>query len=262
MPTDLPGGPYMSSNEVRRQRVRRGVLSRLGLFALLLAGAPACLAQFGFSCQSGAQGGSNPSTSGSVPCGNSDSGASASDSPAYYEYTNAAGNAAVLNNTYLIAGNSDATSVWSNQFTVHGPTGVAPLQFQIKMVITGIPTSSECLTNNNQAVLKAQLYYGGEGSINTMGYTGGVVGLGYFSGSCGGTQYNETTGIITIDPGQYFNANTSLNVSASAFAGYTESPAGVPFVENGSAGISGASAVLPEHPRRASRLPMTPSPTL
>lgn len=168
----------------------------------------------------------------------------------------------MLNNTYLIAGNSDATSVWSNQFTVHGPTGVAPLQFQIKMVITGIPTSSECLTNNNQAVLKAQLYYGGEGSINTMGYTGGVVGLGYFSGSCGGTQYNETTGIITIDPGQYFNANTSLNVSASAFAGYTESPAGVPFVENGSAGISGASAVLPEHPRRASRLPMTPSPTL
>jgi hypothetical protein len=172
---------------------------------------------------------------------------SATNSPAFYDYTNAAGDAAQYANPFLIADNSEADSDWGDQFLARGPTGTGTLQYQVSLVVSGTLETSACTyaVDGNSASLFVLLYYnlqGGSGTINTTGYNGSP-GLGYQSDACYGQEFNTTTGIITIGNGQYFSLTTALAASASTFAGYPTTPPYLPFYEDSTASVSNATVL-------------------
>lgn len=168
--------------------------------------------------------------------------ASATNSPAFYEYTDADGNGAQFNNPIIDRAQPQSVAGWSDNFTPGGPFPVGRLlQFRATLVMTGTPTSSECVTGQNDSsifvILEAS--QGNTIIINTLNSEGGP-GLGYQAGACRGLLFSVTSGVITAEAGFPFNLATQLSVAADTFAGYPPPPINVPFVQNGTAGVAKA----------------------
>jgi len=259
-------------------------LSRSILIAVWVLGAPTAFAQINHGCTSSASNGAYATTNGPVPCSNSDSGqfassktiiveddggsfpaiftigysnsatasssglvlqasavASVSNSPAFYEYS-VGGNGAQINNPLISAASPEGDSSWFDQFVALG-TGL--LQFQVTMVVTGTPTSSECVSGMNDAVIRADVFFddngSGSGTINTFDPDlPGAAGLGMYSSACSGVQ-STTTGVVTILASQSFSLGTELRAIALGFAGYPDlvlNGASAVFVQNGDSSVN------------------------
>ena len=168
--------------------------------------------------------------------------ASATNSPAFYEYTDGDGNGAQFNNPVVDRAQPGSEAVWNNSFTPGGPFPRGQLlQFRATLVVTGSPTSGECVTDQNDADIIVNLFasQGNSFIINTFNAEGGQ-GLGYQNDACRGLLFNVTSGVITAEAGFPFNLATQLSVGASTYAGYPPPPMNVPFVQNGTAGVANA----------------------
>ena len=172
--------------------------------------------------------------------------ASATNSPAFYEYTDSDGNGAQFNNPIIDRAQPQSTAAWSDNFTPGGPfPNGRLLQFRATLVVGGTPTSSECVTGQNDAsifvILNAS--QGNSVIINTLNFEG-APGLGYQVGACRGLLFSVTTGVVTAEVGFPFNLTTQLSVAATTFAGYPPPPLNVPFVQNGTAAVASATVAF------------------
>ena len=170
--------------------------------------------------------------------------ASAQSTPAYYDYDDAGGTTARINNTLQISASPEAISRWNERFLVQAPHWS---QFRVTMVVSGVPTSSGCLpdynVNVNDAGIGAETFFSslGNASIDSMDpLVGGQAGLGYLQTVCLGVAGNTTTGIISVKGPGGFELSAVLNANGSAWAGNTPST----FIENGDVGVSNAKMII------------------
>lgn len=177
---------------------------------------------------------------------------SATASPAFYEYIDADGNAAQINNPLFTSVTPSGESSWFNRFTVSGPSGAGALQFRVTLVVTGTPNAAECASGLNDAFIRTQVDFNagvgaaGSGTMNTLDpLVGGESGLGYLVSACNGVQASTMTGVITMPPAlgaeAFFLSNT-LTAGVTGWAGDTADgfpppPPTITFVQNGGGSV-------------------------
>jgi hypothetical protein len=157
--------------------------------------------------------------------------ATATTSPAYFDYTNDEGETAQFNDPLIIQ-SASSTQVASNtiDFTVGGtlPHGTL-VQYRLTLNLQGGATASPCIFANDSS-LTATLYANVNASTNTGGQGISIVKTG-----CEGTPFNSSPAILSTVAGASFSLGASLLAAAQCYAGYPPPPIYVPFVQNCSA---------------------------
>lgn len=168
--------------------------------------------------------------------------ASATDSPAYYEYTDADGNAAIQTNTLVEPpeGGSGLAS-WADTITLeNGNGGTGEVEFQVTLTLNATTTTSNCSegsfgSTDAGAIASVNLFGAGES------FQGGGTTLQVVQEACGGSTPTETIKAIIAEPGgTSVPISGSLNLGADAATGYPnpDAPDLNAFVQSSSASVS------------------------
>lgn len=185
---------------------------------------------------------SNASVSATIGSLHGQATASATDSPAYYTYTDADGNAAIQTNTLIEPpeGGSGLAS-WADTITLENGNGsTSEVEFQVTLTLNATTTTSNCSegsfgSTDAGAVASVNLFGAGES------FQGGGTTLQVVQEACGGSTPTETIKAIIAEPsGTGVPISGSLNLGADAATGYPNpaAPDLSAFVQSSSASVS------------------------
>jgi hypothetical protein len=168
--------------------------------------------------------------------------ASATDSPDYYEYTDADGNAAIQTNTLVEPGEGGSgLASWSDTLTLENSDhNNSEVEFQVTLTLNATATTSNCSegsfgSTDAGAIASAYLFGAGES------FQGGGTTLQVVQDACGGSTPTETLKAIIAEPGgSGIDIAGALNIGAEAATGYPNpaAPDLNAFVQSSSASVS------------------------